>query len=238
VQVVAFDEIVEVMHVVHILVDNVRLKDSSAAWHHVSVVSGASNAAATKATPSTAATATTAVATTTATVAAATAATAPTSMFSLSIDLGHHVVLVLACCFLIFIFIAVFLNLEVLVFWRARIGPEVDNQVLDQETHLVLLFIRQGGEHLGQLCPLELKANISREHHIFCVVLGRGSRRWGFLGRLRGGNLLCSSGIDADCVGTKKSEAGQGKSGLHVLRVSNLFNSCGRSWFIKLGCCQ
>ena len=151
VKAVTLDVVVVVVHIVDVLVENVGLKNPPAAWNKLSVVSRAANATATTsttaATIAAAATTVAAIASTIATTSATaemttTAAPVFSIDFGLAVNLSHHVVSVFLFVF-IFELITILQDLEVLVNGRASFGPEVDNQSLNKETHIVLLFIGQ-----------------------------------------------------------------------------------------------
>ena len=226
--VVAHDLVVDVVHVVHLTVNDIGVVDAVASANHVPEVSGAATAAASAAATAAATTiaAATAIATTEAAIATtiaatttnATAATEATSTtvataklgvsvgFSFGIAIGvnlgqvHH--------FALFSF-----GFEIIVdSGLANLGPVVDNELLNHDANVILLIEVKGRELLGQFGALELEANVGGQHQLLFFF---GSARLHIIDHVITGHVIITghdvggSLSDIDGLGTKKEEAGE-----------------------------
>lgn len=176
VDVVALDLVPDVVDLVNVLVDNVGLQNATAAWDADSVVGSASTAASTSV--AAIAAAVTTVATTVAAVTAVTTiatittvATAVTLGLALALNLGHLQTISLNGV----LFISVVDHITLGKSRAASIGPVVDDELLNEKTHLILLFFVESSELLSKLRSLELEANVGGEHHVAFVVGGSGT---------------------------------------------------------------
>ena len=169
----ALDAVVDVVDVVHVLVKHVSLQHATAPLDTATIV----RSAGTTAPASVATTTSTSVATSAsvATVAAAVTTVATTVTLGISLtfalNLGHLHTFV---SFGVILHVSVVNLLVLRENWASSFGPVVLDEFLDEKTDLVLLFLAKSGELLGELRPLELKADIGRQNH--CILIRTGGR--------------------------------------------------------------